>query len=186
MNKRQKVNHMKRQQGCAVALILGCVFAAPSNARQNPQATVGPVTQFCGERVCPTNLSTTPKVVERGTARRHRVVRAALPKPRPMDANGNPGHGLVTVATAAGIIVTRKTMSVASPESAAEVEIGSALRATSSPPHCPSRVGCRSYAKRKLTPTALKTSKPGWKRPSMRSNNKQEQMRWSNSKNRCS
>ena len=127
MNKRQKVNHMKRQQGFAVALIFGCVFAAPSNARQNPQATVGPVTQFCGERVCPTNLSTTPKVVERGKVRRHRVVRAVLPKPRPMDANGNPGHGLVTVATAAGVIVTRKTMGVASPESASEVEIGSAL-----------------------------------------------------------
>jgi hypothetical protein len=127
MNKRQKVNHMKRQQGFAVALIFGCVFAAPSNARQNPQATVGTVTQFCGERVCPTNLSTTPKVIDRGTARRHRVVRAVLPKPRPMDANGNPGHGLVTVATAAGVIVTRKTMGVASPESASEVEIGSAL-----------------------------------------------------------
>ena len=166
MNKRQKVDHMKRPQRCAVALILGCVFAAPSNARQNPQATVGPVTQFCGERVCPTNLSTTPKVVERGTARRHRVVRAALPKPRPMDANGNPGHGPVTVATAAGIIVTRKTMSVASPKYADEVEIGRRRRATSSPP-CLSHVGRRSYAKRKLTPTALKTSKPGWKRPSM-------------------
>ena len=109
---------MKRQQGFAVALIFGCVFAAPSNARQNSQATVGPVTQFCGERVCPNNLSTTPKVIDRATARRHRVVRAVLPKPRPMDANGNPGHGLVTVATAAGIIVTRKTMGVASSESA--------------------------------------------------------------------
>ena len=127
MNKRQKVNHMKRQHTCAVALIFGCVFAAPSNARQNPQTTVGPVTQFCGERVCPNNLSTTPKVIDRGTARRHRVVRAVLPKPRPMDANGNPGHGLVTVATAAGIIVTRKTMGVASPESASEVEIRRAL-----------------------------------------------------------
>jgi hypothetical protein len=137
MNKRQKVNHMKRQQGCAVALMLGCVFATPSNARQNPQATVGPVTQFCGERVCPTYLLTTPKVIERGTARRHRVVRAVLPKPRPMDANGNPGHGLVTVATAAGIIVTRKTMSVASPESAAEVEIRRALSSSFAAPSMP-------------------------------------------------
>ena len=125
MNNRQKVNHMKRQQRCAVALILGCVFAAPSDARQNPQATAGPVTQFCGERVCPNNLSTTPKVVERGTARRHRVVRAALLKPRPMDANGNPGHGPVTVATAPGIIVSRKTVNVASPKDADEVKVGS-------------------------------------------------------------
>jgi hypothetical protein len=122
MNKRQKVNHMKRRQGCAVVLMLGCVFAAPSNARQNPQATVGLVTQFCGERVCPPNLSTTPKAVERGKARRYRAVR--LPKPRPMDANGNTGHGL---ATAAGIIVTKRTMGVASPEFAAEVEIHRAL-----------------------------------------------------------
>ena len=96
MNKRQKVDHMKRQQRCAVALIFGCVFAAPSTARQNPQATVGPVIHFCGERVCPTYLSTSPKVVDRGTARRHRVVRAALPKPRPMDAKRNPGHGPVS------------------------------------------------------------------------------------------
>ena len=137
MNKRQKVNHMKRQQGFAVALIFGCVFAAPSNARQNPQTTVGPVTQFCGERVCPNNLSTTPKVIDRGTARRHRVVRAVLPKPRPMDANGNPGHGLVTVATAAGIIVTRKTMGVASPESASEVEIRRALSSSFADPSMP-------------------------------------------------
>ena len=125
MNKRQKVNHMKRQQGFAVALIFGCVFAAPSNARQNPQATVGPVTHFCGERACPNNLSTTPKVIDRGTARRHRVVRAVLPKPRPMDAKGNPGHGLVTIATAAGVIVARKTMNVASPEDADGVAVGS-------------------------------------------------------------
>jgi Transglycosylase SLT domain len=136
MKKRQKVNLMKRR-GCAVALILGCVFAAPSNARQNPQATLGPVTQFCGERVCPTNLSTTPKVVERGSARRHRVVRAVLPKPRPMDANGNPGHGPATVATAANIIVTRKTMSVASPESGAEVEIRRELSSSFAAPSMP-------------------------------------------------
>jgi len=128
---------MKRRPGCAIALILGCVFAAPSNARQNPQATVGPVTQFCGERVCPNNLSTTPKVVERGTAQRHRVVRAVLPKPRPMDANGNPGHGLVTVATAANIIVTRKTMGVASPESASEVEIRRELSSSFAAPSMP-------------------------------------------------
>ena len=137
MKKRQKVNLMKRRPGCAIALILGCVFAAPSNARQNPQATVGPVTQFCGERVCPNNLSTTPKVVERGTAQRHRVVRAVLPKPRPMDANGNPGHGLVTVATAANIIVTRKTMGVASPESASEVEIRRELSSSFAAPSMP-------------------------------------------------
>ena len=134
MNKRQEVKHMKRLQRCAVAVILACVFAAPSNARQNLQATVGPVTQFCGERVCPTNLSTTPKVVERGTARRHRVVRAALPKLRPMDANGNSGHGPVTAATAAGMIVIRKTMSVASPEPGAEVEIASSNFVTSGLP----------------------------------------------------
>ncbi|MGB9155421.1 MAG: transglycosylase SLT domain-containing protein [Chthoniobacterales bacterium] len=127
---------MKRQQGFAVALIFGCVFAAPSNARQNPQTTVGPVTQFCGERVCP-NLSTTPKVIDRSTGRRHRVVRAVLPKPRPMDANGNPGNGLVTVATAAGIIVTRKTMGVASPEAASEVEIRRALSSSFADPSMP-------------------------------------------------
>jgi Transglycosylase SLT domain len=137
MKKRQKVNLMKRRPGCAVALILGCVFAAPSNARQNPKATVGPVTQFCGERVCPTNLSTTPKVVERGTARRHRVVRAVLPKLRPMDANGNSGHGLVTVATAAGILVTRKTTGVASPEYASEVEIRRELSSSFAAPSMP-------------------------------------------------
>ena len=53
-------------------------------------------------------LSTTPKVIERRTVRRHhqRVVRPVLPKARPLDANGNPGHGLVTVATAAGIKIT--------------------------------------------------------------------------------
>jgi hypothetical protein len=137
MNKRQKVNHMKRQQGFAVALIFGCVFAAPSNARQNLQTTVGPVTPFCGERVCPTNLSTTPKVIERGTARRHHVVRAVLPKPRPMDLNGNPEHGLVTVATAAGIIVTRQTIGGASPETAAEVEIRQALSSSFAAPSMP-------------------------------------------------
>ena len=95
------------------------------------------MTQFCGERVCPPNLSTTPKVIDRGTAGRHRVVRAVLPKPRPMDANGNPGHGLVTVATAAGIIVTKKTMGVASPESASEVQIRRALPSSFAAPFMP-------------------------------------------------
>jgi hypothetical protein len=125
MDKRQKLNRVKRQQRCAVALILGCVFAAPSDARQNSKETAGPVTQFCGERVCPNNLSTPPKVVERGTARRHRVLQAALPKPRSMDANGNPGHGPVTVANAPGIIVSRKTVSIASPKDAEQVKVGS-------------------------------------------------------------
>ena len=32
---------MKRQHTCAVALMLGCVFATPSNARPDPQATIG-------------------------------------------------------------------------------------------------------------------------------------------------
>jgi Transglycosylase SLT domain len=136
MDKRQKVNRMKRQLGCAVALVLGCLVATPSSARQSPQATVGPVTPFCGERVCPTYLSTTPKAIESRTARRHRVVRVVLPKLRPMDANGNSEHGPVTVATA-GIIATRKTMRVASPEKSAEAEFRRALSssfATSSMP----------------------------------------------------
>ena len=103
---------MKRQHTCAVALMLCCVFATPSNARPDPQATIGPVTQFCGDRVCPTYLSATPRVVERRTVQhRQRVARPVLPKARPLDANGNPGHGLVTVATAAGIDITvSKTM----------------------------------------------------------------------------
>src|SRR5215467_7734064 len=97
---------MKRQQTCAVALMLGCVFATPSNARPDPQATIGPVTQFCGDRLCPTYLSTKPRVIERRTVqRRHRVARPVLPRARPLDANGNPG-GLVTVSTAAGIDIT--------------------------------------------------------------------------------
>ena len=96
---------MKRQHTCAVALMLGCVFATPSNAKPDPQATAGPVTQFCGDRVCPTYLSTTPKGIERRTVRRHPAVRTVMPKPRPLDANGNPG-GVVTVATAAGIDIT--------------------------------------------------------------------------------
>ncbi|MGA7597931.1 MAG: transglycosylase SLT domain-containing protein [Pseudolabrys sp.] len=54
-----------------------------------------------------------------------------------MDANGNPGHGLVTVATAAGIIVTRKTMGVASPESASEVESSRALSSSFADPSMP-------------------------------------------------
>jgi len=98
---------MKRQHTCAAALMLGCVFATPSNARPDPQATIGPVTQFCGDRVCPNYLSTTPKVIERRTVHRHPpVARPVLPKARPVDASGNPGHGLVTVATAAGIDIT--------------------------------------------------------------------------------
>jgi hypothetical protein len=98
---------MKQQHTCAVALVLGCVFATPSNAKLDSQATIGPITQFCGDRVCPTYLSTTQKVVERRTVqRRHLVARPVLPKARPLDANGNPGHGLVTVATAAGIDIT--------------------------------------------------------------------------------
>jgi hypothetical protein len=107
MNKQQKGRHMKRRHTCAVALMLGCVFATPSNARPDPQATIGPVTQFCGDRVCPNYLSTTPKVIERRTVHRHPpVARPVLPKARPVDASGNPGHGLVTVATAAGIDIT--------------------------------------------------------------------------------
>jgi len=87
--------------------MLGCVFATPSNARPDPQATIGPVTQFCGDRVCPNYLSTTPKVIERRAVHRHPpVARPVLPKPRPVDASGNLGHGLVTVATAAGIDIT--------------------------------------------------------------------------------
>ena len=97
---------MKRQHTCAVALMLGCVFATPSNAKPNPQATVGPITQFCGDRVCPAYLSTTQKTVDRRTApRAHNAARTVMPKPRPLDANGNPG-GVVTVATAAGIDIT--------------------------------------------------------------------------------
>jgi hypothetical protein len=98
---------MKRQHTCAVALMLGCVFATPSNARPDLQATIGPVTQFCADRVCPTYLSTTPKVVERRTVKRHhRVARPVLPRARPLDANGNSGHRLVTLTTAAGIEIT--------------------------------------------------------------------------------
>ena len=98
---------MKRQHTSAVALMLGCVFATPSNARPEQQSTVGPVTQFCGERVCPTYLSATSRVVERRTVRRHHhVARPVLPRARPLDANGNPGDGLVTVPTAAGIDIT--------------------------------------------------------------------------------
>jgi hypothetical protein len=98
---------MKRQHACAVALMLGCVFATPSNARPDPQATIGPVTQFCGDRLCPTYLSTTPRAIERRTVqRRNRVARPILPRARPLDANGNTGHGLVTVATAASIDIT--------------------------------------------------------------------------------
>jgi hypothetical protein len=97
---------MKRQHTCAAALMLGCVFAAPSNAKPDPQATAGPVTQFCGDRVCPAYLSATQRAIERRTVRRpYRAARTVLPKPRPLDANGNPG-GLVTVATAAGIDIT--------------------------------------------------------------------------------
>jgi hypothetical protein len=85
-----------------------------------------------------------------------------LPKPRPMDANGNPGHGLVTVATAAGIIVTKKTMGVASPESASEVQIRRALPSSFAAPFMPIVREPLLLRKRKLTPTALKTSKRGW------------------------
>jgi hypothetical protein len=103
---------MNRQHTYAVALMLGCVFATPSNARPDPQATTGSVTQFCGDRVCPAYLATTSKVIERRTVRRpNRIARPVLPKPRPVDANGNPGRGLVTVATAAGLDITvSKTM----------------------------------------------------------------------------
>ena len=50
----------------------------------------------------------TPKVIERRTVHRHPpVALLVLPKPRPaQEASGNPGHGLVTVATAAGIDIT--------------------------------------------------------------------------------
>jgi hypothetical protein len=101
---------MKRQHTCAAALMLSCVFATPSNAKSDPQSAI--VTQFCGDRVCPTYLTTTPRIVERRPGRRHQhVARPVLPKARPLDANGNPGRGLVTVATAAGIDITiSKTM----------------------------------------------------------------------------
>src|SRR5262249_56899229 len=97
---------MKRQHTCAVALMLGCVFATPSNARPDPHSAIGPVTQFCGDRVCPNYLTTTPRIVERRPVRRQRVARPVLPKARPLDANGNPGLGLVTVPTAARIDIT--------------------------------------------------------------------------------
>ena len=61
---------MKRQHACAVALMLGCVFATPSNAKPDPQATIGPVTQFCGDRLCPAYLSTTPRAIDRRTVPR--------------------------------------------------------------------------------------------------------------------
>jgi len=64
------------------------------------------VTQFCGDRICPAYLSATPKVIDRRPVRRHHAARPVLPRPRPVDANGNPGRGLVTVATAAGINIT--------------------------------------------------------------------------------
>jgi hypothetical protein len=111
-------NNTKVQRSCAVALMLGCVFATPSNASPNSQATVGPVTQFCGERVCPTSLSTTPKVIERRTARLHRVARTVLPRPRPVDATDNHEHGVVAVATAASGNITVED---------AEVEVSGAL-----------------------------------------------------------
>jgi hypothetical protein len=119
MKNNRKVNHWKRQRSCAVAFMLGCVFATSSNAEPNSQSTVGPVTQFCGERVCSTYISTTPKVIERRTPQRHRVARAVLPKPRPVDVNDNHEHGLVAVATAAGGNITV--------EEAAEVEVSGAL-----------------------------------------------------------
>jgi hypothetical protein len=92
--------------------MLGCVFATPSNARPDPQATTGPVTQFCGDRLCPNNVPTTSRAIERRAVHHHhRVARPVLPRARPFDANGNPGRGLVTVATAAGMDITvSKTM----------------------------------------------------------------------------
>src|SRR5262245_45466360 len=96
---------MKRQHTCAVALMLGCVFATPSNARPDAHSTIGPVTSFCGDRVCPTYLTAATRV-ERRPARHQRVARPVLPTAPPLDANGNPGLGLVTVATAAGIDIT--------------------------------------------------------------------------------
>ena len=38
--------------------------------------------------------------------RRNHVPRTGITQARPLDANGNPGHGLVTVATAASIDIT--------------------------------------------------------------------------------
>src|SRR5262245_20274566 len=77
---------MKRQHTCAVAVMLGCVFATPSSARPDSESTIGPVTRFCGDRVCPA-LTTTPKVAEHRTVRR--VARPVLPKPRPIEADDN-------------------------------------------------------------------------------------------------
>src|SRR5262245_2621988 len=87
MNKQQKGWHMKRQHTCAVAVMLGCVFATPSNAKPDSESTIGPVTRFCGDRVCPAHLTTTPKVAEHRTIRR--VARPVLPKPRPIEADDN-------------------------------------------------------------------------------------------------
>jgi hypothetical protein len=87
MNKQQKGWHMKRQHTCAVALMLGCVFATPSNAKPDSESTIGPVTRFCGDRVCPAYWTTRPKVAEHRTIRR--VARPVLPKPRPIEADDN-------------------------------------------------------------------------------------------------
>jgi hypothetical protein len=78
---------MNRQHTCAVAVMLGCVFATPSNANPDSKATTGPVTRFCGDRVCPAYLTTTPKVAEHRTVRR--VAPPVLPKPRPIEADNN-------------------------------------------------------------------------------------------------
>ena len=58
--------------------MLCCVFATPSNAKPDPQSTVGSVTQFCGDRVCPTYLLTTSRVVERRTVQRRPMRTTAL------------------------------------------------------------------------------------------------------------
>src|SRR5262245_35143492 len=87
MNKKQKGRQTKRQHTCAVAVKIGSVLVNPYNAKPDAESTIGPVTRFCGDRVCPAHLTTTPKVAEHRTLRR--VARPVLPKPRPIEADDN-------------------------------------------------------------------------------------------------